>query len=363
MKNHSTALETLPQQAQVLQCEDMPLLDIRSEQERLVGTARCAVACSSDEIVARARSRGANRLSGGYVMCAAGVRSRSLVARLREEGFDRFYSVAGGFNAWREQGLPAEYPAGMDAATSERYARHLVMPQVGPEGQKKLLASRVLLVGMGGLNSPAALYLAAAGVGTLGLVDDDRVERSNLQRQILHADNAVGQLKVRSARKRLKALNPAIATEIFPTRIDESNAADLVENWHVIVDGSDNFPTRYALNHACLGLGLPLVYGAVMRFQGQVAVFWPGRGGAGQPCYRCLFPTAPSEADAPNCAVAGVLGVMPGVIGTLQACEALKLILGIGQPLVGRLLMVDVLSMDFREARIRRDPACATCSG
>jgi molybdopterin/thiamine biosynthesis adenylyltransferase/rhodanese-related sulfurtransferase len=362
MKPESTAIETLPQQAQALQSAETPLLDIRSEQERMVGTARYAVACSNEEILSRARSRAANRLVGGYIICAGGVRSRTLVGQLRQEGFDGFFSVAGGFKAWREANLPADYPSGMDAASSERYARHLVMPQVGPDGQKKLLGSRVLLVGMGGLSSPAALYLAAAGVGSLGLVDDDRVERSNLQRQILHSDDSVGQLKVRSARKRIKALNPAIETELFQTRVDESNARDLLANWHIIMDGSDNFPTRYALNDACLQLGLPLIYGAVMRFQGQVSVFWPGQDAGQEPCYRCLFPKAPSEAEAPNCAVAGVLGVMPGIIGTLQACEALKLILGIGQPLIGRLLMIDALNMEFREARIRRDPSCPVCS-
>ena len=361
MKAKPAPIESRPEHALERQSDAMPLLDIRSEQERVVGTANGSIPCSAEEVLSRARSDGPDRLAGAYIMCAAGVRSLKLVNILREEGFDGFSSVTGGFQAWRAQGLPATYPPGMDAKTTERYARHLVMPQVGAEGQRKLLESRVLLIGMGGLNSPAALYLAAAGVGTLGLIDDDRVERSNLQRQIVHTDEAVGQRKVRSARKRIKALNPEIRTELFETRVSETNAVDLLRSWHMIIDGSDNFPTRYTLNSACLQLGLPLVYGAVMRFQGQVSVFWPGQNRNTSPCYRCLFPHAPSEADAPNCAVAGVLGVMPGVIGTLQACEALKLILGIGQPLIGRLLMIDVLNMDFREARVSFNPACPDC--
>lgn len=363
MTERTSPLERTPAETAQGRSGAAPLLDIRDANERQVGTAAGAVVCGAEEILARAQSGADDRLTGGYIMCAGGVRSRNLAETLHRQGLTGFYSVTGGFRAWREANLPAVYPAGLDAPESERYARHLVMPQVGPEGQKKLLGSRMLLVGLGGLNSPVALYLAAAGVGTIGLVDDDRVERSNLQRQIIHTDASIGELKVRSARSRIEALNPTIAVETLELRVNEANAADCVRGWDLVIDGSDNFQSRYALNRACLDAGLPLVYGAVMRFQGQVAVFWPGGAEPAGPCYRCLFPEAPAEADAPNCAVAGVLGVLPGLVGTLQACEAIKLVLGIGQPLTGRLLMIDALSMEFRETRLRRDPACPECSG
>jgi molybdopterin/thiamine biosynthesis adenylyltransferase/rhodanese-related sulfurtransferase len=362
MADRTSPLERTPAETAQGQSATVPLLDIRDANERQVGMAEGAVVCPAEDVLARAQSEVGDRLTGGYIMCAGGVRSRNLVETLHQMGLTGFYSITGGFRAWREAGLPANYPAGLGAPESERYARHLVMPQVGPEGQKKLLHSRMLLVGLGGLNSPVALYLAAAGVGTLGLVDDDRVERSNLQRQIIHTDASIGELKIQSARKRIEALNPSIAVETFDIRVDQTNATDCVHGWDLVIDGSDNFPSRYALNRACLHAGLPLVYGAVMRFQGQVAVFWPSGVEPAGPCYRCLFHEAPAEADAPNCAVAGVLGVLPGLVGTLQACEAIKLVLGIGQPLVGRLLMIDALSMEFRETRLRRDPACPDCS-
>lgn len=339
----------------------MPILDIRSQAERATGFARGSQCYEPDALIARAVGLEREALHAGLVMCAAGVRSRALVMELRRRGLDGFYSVTGGFAAWRAAGLPAQYPAGIDARRSERYARHLVMPQVGPAGQLKLLQSRMLLVGLGGLNSPAALYLAAAGVGTLGLVDNDTVERSNLQRQVIHCEAALGSAKVDSAATRLGQLNPDVRIERFNLRVDEDNAADLVEGWDIVLDGADNFPTRYALNAACLQHHVPLVYGAVMRFQGQVSVFDPRPESAPQPCFRCLFAAAPPVADAPACSAAGVLGVMPGVIGILQACEALKLALGIGRPLTGRLLMVDILNMDFLETRLQPDPACLAC--
>jgi molybdopterin/thiamine biosynthesis adenylyltransferase/rhodanese-related sulfurtransferase len=337
---------------------EQPLLDIRDALERSVGAASGSVPYSAEEILARANDTGPNELKSGFVMCAAGVRSRALVESLQRQGFNGFSSVSGGFHAWRDEGLPVDFPAGIDARGSQRYARHLVMPQVGPEGQRKLLESRVLLIGMGGLNSPAAMYLAAAGVGTLGLVDDDLVERSNLQRQIIHSEANVGLSKVVSAKQHLLSLNPDITIESYELRISEQNALEQVQNWDLVIDGSDNFATRYVLNKACLEAEIPLVYGAVMRFQGQVSVFWPGHDIAATACFRCLFPQAPADGEAPGCAVAGVLGVMPGIVGTLQACEALKILLGIGQPLLGRLLMIDVLNMDFHETRIEPNPAC-----
>jgi molybdopterin/thiamine biosynthesis adenylyltransferase len=277
---------------------------------------------------------------------------------LRGLGYVNARSVRGGHARWQDEGLPMEQGAlGVDAG--ERYARHLVLPEIGLAGQKKLLRARVVLIGAGGLGAPIALYLAAAGVGTLTLIDDDVVERSNLQRQIIHADARIGMPKVESARSALNALNPSIRIEAVRERVRAANVEALLHGHDVIIDGADNFPARYLLSTASLRLGLPLVYGAVHRFSGQVSVFDPRR--ADSPCYRCLFPQPPSAAEAPNCSEAGVLGVMPGIVGLLQANEALKLILGVGEPLVGRLLCHDALAGAFRELRLPRDPECPGC--
>jgi len=301
------------------------------------------------------------------LICARGRRSQRAAALLRERGFDEVSSVRGGFDAWRSAGLPLA-SGGASAATSTfdadalaRYDRHLRLAQVGAAGQQRLMASRVVLVGAGGLGSPAAFYLAAAGVGTLVLVDDDRVERSNLQRQILHTDAAVGSPKVASARDRLLALNPRLRVEAVEARLAPQNVEALLRGADVVIDGSDNFATRYLVDAACRELALPLVYGAVERFTGQVSVFDAGRQRGRAPCYRCLFPEPPGADAAPNCAEAGVLGVLPGLIGMLQATEALKLLLGIGDPLVGRLLTVDALGMRFRELALTADPDCPGC--
>jgi molybdopterin/thiamine biosynthesis adenylyltransferase/rhodanese-related sulfurtransferase len=362
LNSKTTSMETSVALAHQGKSPGRPLIDIRTEQERRVGVASDSIALSPEEVLSRSQDQSESGLKSAYIMCAGGVRSLALVQSLNEFGLTDFISVKGGYKAWCDAQLPSEHPVGFDAHSSQRYARHLVMPQVGPEGQLKLLKSRVLLVGMGGLNSPAALYLAAAGVGTMGLVDDDRIERSNLQRQIIHSDQKVGQSKVSSAKSRMLDLNPDVVIETFESRVSDDNALDFVKGWDLVVDGSDNFATRYALNRACLETGIPLVYGAVMRFQGQVSVFSAGQGSRPQACYRCLFPKAPSEDEAPNCAVAGVLGVMPGIVGTLQACEALKLLLGLGQPLVGRLLMIDALNMEFHETRMEANPQCPDCS-
>lgn len=247
---------------------------------------------------------------------------------------------------------------GDDART--RYADQLSLPEVGETGQRKLADARILLVGAGGLGAPAGLYLAAAGVGTIGIVDHDRVERSNLQRQIIHADARVGEPKVASARAALLARNPAIDVRTHPVRLAPDNVEEVFAGYDVIIDGSDNFPTRYLVNDACVRLGLPNVHGSVFRFDGQVSVFWPA-GPEHGPCYRCLFPEPPPPELAPSCSEAGVLGVLPGTIGLLQATEALKLVLGIGQALVGRLLCFDALAMHFREFNVRADPTCAYC--
>jgi molybdopterin/thiamine biosynthesis adenylyltransferase/rhodanese-related sulfurtransferase len=299
------------------------------------------------------------------LLCASGRRSLRAVGLLRDRGVAEAFSLRGGLAAWREAGLPVEVPAaastGLDAEALQRYDRHLRLAAVGPEGQQRLLAARVVIVGAGGLGSPAAFYLAAAGVGRITLVDDDRIERSNLQRQILHVDAAVGRPKVESARERLLALNPSIRIEAIDARIDAGNVDAVLRGADVVIDGSDDFATRFLVDGACLRLGLPLVYGAVERFTGQVSVFDAGRQRGRAPCYRCLFPEAPGADAAPNCAEAGVLGVLPGLVGLLQATEALKLILGIGEPLVGRVLMVDALAMRFRTLVLPVDPSCPGC--
>lgn len=294
-----------------------------------------------------------------HVLCAAGVRSLHVAHALHGAGVAAC-SVRGGMVQWRAQGGPLLVPVA--AAVDDRYSRHLRLPEVGAAGQQRLRASRVAVVGAGGLGSPAAFYLAAAGVGDIRLIDDDVVERSNLQRQILHRDDRVGQRKVDSAAATLAALNPEVRIEAIAARLRHDNAAELLDGCDVVIDGADNFPTRQLINATCLQLRLPWVYGAVHRFEGQVSVF-DARGGRGTaPCYRCLFPEAPGPGEAPNCAEAGVLGVLPGVIGTLQANEAIKLLLDLGEPLRGRLLLFDALAMHFRELRYAVDPACPGCS-
>jgi len=358
------SLEISATEAQAQACPMRPLLDIRTARERQAGAPVGAVPMSLAELRDQCRNAEPETQRRGFVICAEGVRSLKLVRQLAVEGFEGFHSVTGGFLAWQQAGLPVSSPTGLDALQAQRYARHLVMPQVGPQGQHQLLDSGMLLVGLGGLNSPATLYLAAAGVGRLGLVDDDRVERSNLQRQVIYGESALGLKKVVSASGRISDLNPDTETVLIDRRIDDENAGDIIRDWDIIIDGTDNFPARYALNEACVRQSKPLVYGAVMRFQGQVAVFWPATPESGRerpPCFRCLMPAAPAPQDAPACSEAGVLGVLPGIVGTLQATEALKLALGIGRPLIGRLLMIDALTMDFREARIRANPACPTC--
>ncbi|MBX3724670.1 MAG: molybdopterin-synthase adenylyltransferase MoeB [Xanthomonadales bacterium] len=290
------------------------------------------------------------------LICASGVRSLHWAQRLQAAGLTAL-SVRGGVSAWARAGLPIADGHGLDADALERYDRHLRLPGIGAAGQARLLSSRVLLVGAGGLGSPAALYLAAAGVGRLTVVDDDRVERSNLQRQILHSDAAVGTAKVASARQRLLALNPGITVDAIAERLVQGNARELFAGHDLVIDGADNFPTRFLVNATALATGTPWIYGAVQRFQGQVSLFVPGRG----PCYRCLFPEPPPAGAAPDCSEAGVFGVLPGAVGVLQATEALKWLLGLGEPLLGRLLVYDALAMRMHELRLDRDPACPGC--
>jgi molybdopterin/thiamine biosynthesis adenylyltransferase len=347
-----------PAQALSRQRDGALLLDVREDDERAAGLPAGAVGLARGEIETRIAAIAPERDREILAICASGRRSLLAVETLRGLGYARSLSVRGGFARWKQEGLPVEQGA-LDADSAERYARHLVLPEVGVAGQQRLARARVALIGAGGLGAPASLYLAAAGVGRLTLIDDDRVERSNLQRQVVHADARVGMPKTESAKLALNALNPGVRIEAVAERVDASNVERLVRDHDVVIDGADNFPVRYLLGAASLQLKFPLVYGAVHRFSGQVSVFDPRR--ADSPCYRCLFPQPPSAEEAPNCSEAGVLGVLPGIVGLLQASEALKLLLGIGQPLVGRLLCHDALAGSFRELRLPRDPDCPGC--
>jgi molybdopterin/thiamine biosynthesis adenylyltransferase/rhodanese-related sulfurtransferase len=290
--------------------------------------------------------------------CAHGNRSLVAARALSQRGYGAIVSLAGGIDAWSKAGLPVEVPGNLDESRRVRYSRHLLIPEIGMRGQERLLEASVLLVGAGGLGSPAALYLAAAGVGRLGIVDDDVVDESNLQRQVLHSTAALGEPKVESAARRLQGLNPDVAVVPHRERLTADNVDGiLAEGWDVVVDGADNFPTRYLLNDASVWHGVPVVHGSIFRFEGQVTVFKPGAG----PCYRCLFPQPPPPELAPSCAEGGVLGVLPGVIGSIQGAETLKLVLELGEPLVGRLLLYDALAASFDEVAVRRDPACPVC--
>lgn len=296
------------------------------------------------------------------LLCAGGVRSLFAAENVRRLGYGDVRSVAGGFQRWKAEGLPVEVPKMLTAPERERYARHILMPEVGEAGQLALGRSRVLLIGAGGLGSPAALYLAAAGVGHIGIIDDDVVDRSNLQRQVLHTDASVSQPKVESAARTLHGINPLVEVRGIQQRLDSSNVEEVFAGYDVVLDGSDNFPTRYLVNDACVKLELPNVHGSVFRFEGQASVFWPTYPGRRGPCYRCLYPEPPPPAMAPSCAEAGVLGVLPGIVGLLEAIEVVKILLGIGDPLVGRLLHYDALAQRFDEFRLDPDPDCAYCA-
>ncbi len=355
------------------------IAEVTPEQaQRLLGNGAVLIDVREDDEVAQGSPPGALRISKGYlelriedavpdtgrpllVMCAAGARSLFAAEALLQMGYQDVRSVAGGFNRWKNEGLPFEMPRLLDEQRKKRYSRHLLLSEVGVEGQLKLLDSKVLLVGAGGLGSPAALYLAAAGVGTLGLVDHDVVDRSNLQRQVLHTDERVGVSKVASARDTLTALNPDVNIMGFETHLNRDNVDEILSQFDLVLDGSDNLPTRYLLNDACVKLGLPNVHGAVYRFEGQLTVFWPGHSQHEGGCYRCMFPQPPPPAAAPSCSEIGVLGVLPGVIGLLQAVEVIKLLLGIGTPLIGKILYFDALAARFSEFKAPRRAQCPVC--
>jgi molybdopterin/thiamine biosynthesis adenylyltransferase/rhodanese-related sulfurtransferase len=337
------------------------LVDVREAHERAGGFATGAVGVARAELEADPAATLPAIDAEILLICQSGGRSMKAAQALEAAGYTHLASVDGGTTRWIAEDLPVTRPD-VDGDFYDRYSRHLRLPEVGEVGQRKLEAARVVLVGAGGLGSPAAYYLAAAGIGTIVLADDDVVDRSNLQRQILHADARIGMAKVESARIALSALNPRVQVEPFQERITAANVERLIADADVVIDGADNFPVRYLLNDACVKLGKPLVYGAVHRFEGQVSVYDAGRRRGEAPCYRCLFPEPPPPEAAPNCAEAGVLGVLPGVIGLLQATEAVKLILGVGTPLTGRLLNFDALAMRFRETRLRPDPDCVVCA-
>ena len=353
--------EVTPRDALALQARGAALVDVREPDEIAQGSAPGALRLGRSYLELRIEEAVPDAQRPLVVMCGSGTRSLFAAADLVRLGYAQVSSMVGGFTRWKSEGLPIERPAALDASARERYSRHLLMPEVGEAGQAKLMRSKVLLVGAGGLGSPAAYYLAAAGVGTLGLVDHDVVDRSNLQRQILHTDARVGTSKVASARQTLEALNPSVKIVGHETQLTSANVEQILDGYEVVVDGSDNFPTRYLVNDACVKLGLPNVHGAVYRFEGQVSVFWPARPQRPGPCYRCLYPEPPPPEYAPSCAEAGVLGVLPGVIGLLQATETIKLLLGLGEPLVGRLLYFDALQMNFTELQLERDPGCRYC--
>ncbi|MFP2909910.1 molybdopterin-synthase adenylyltransferase MoeB [Pyxidicoccus sp. 3LFB2] len=333
------------------------LVDVREADEYAGGRLPGALHIPRGYLELRIEDR-ARRDEELVVYCAGGTRSALAVKTLKELGYTRVASLAGGYNRWSDAALPVEKPFVLTAEQKERYRRHLILPEVGEEGQAKLLQARVLLLGAGGLGSPAALYLAAAGVGTLGIVDSDVVDLSNLQRQVLHTRQFQGQPKVVSARAAIEALNSDVKVVPFQERLTSHNVLRVLEGFDMVLDGGDNFPTRYLLNDACVMRGIPNIHGSIFRFEGQVTSFVPGQG----PCYRCLYPAPPPPELAPSCAEAGVLGVLPGLIGLLQANEALKLILGRGEPLIGRLLTFDALGTRFQELKLRKDAHCPVCA-
>jgi molybdopterin/thiamine biosynthesis adenylyltransferase/rhodanese-related sulfurtransferase len=338
--------------------EDALFLDVREQGEWDLGHVPDAVHIPLGLLEDRIADELPDRQREVVVYCAHGRRSLAALATLRALGYERTRHLSDGFEEWEKSGLPVVVPSTLEPDQRLRYSRHLLIPEIGEAGQRRLLESRVLLIGAGGLGSPASLYLAAAGVGTLGIVDDDVVDESNLQRQIAHSTQRLGDPKVESARDTLTGLNPDVKVKTFNERLDSENIDRiLAEGWDVIVDGADNFPTRYLVNDASVWHGIPVVHGSIYRFEGQATVFFPGQG----PCYRCLFPTPPPPELAPSCAEGGVLGVLPGVIGSLQANETIKLVARIGEPLVGRLLLFDALSATFTEVALRRNPDCPVC--
>jgi molybdopterin/thiamine biosynthesis adenylyltransferase/rhodanese-related sulfurtransferase len=333
------------------------LVDVRESDEFEQGAIKGAVHIPRGNLESRIEALVPDRATPVILSCQSGARSAFAAKALQELGYEHVTSLKGGFSSWKQNGHPWAVPAVLDAERSRRYSRHILIPEVGEAGQLKLLSSKVLMIGAGGLGSPSSLYLAAAGVGTIGIIDEDIVDDSNLQRQILHTTDRVGMAKTESARQALSALNPDVEVVAYNERLTSANIDRILPGYDLVVDGTDNFPTRYLLNDASVKHDIPVVHASIFRFEGQMTVFKPHAG----PCYRCLFPEPPPVELAPSCAEGGVLGVLPGIMGTLQASEALKLLLDIGEPLVGRLLLVDALEASFHEVALRRDPNCPVC--
>jgi sulfur-carrier protein adenylyltransferase/sulfurtransferase len=351
--------ETAQEAAERLAVEPQPvMLDVRERDEYEQGFIPGALHIPRGNLETRIEANVPDRSTPVIIYCASGSRSAYAAKTLGELGYTDVVSLAGGFSGWKQNGYDWKLPRTLTPQQFERYSRHVLIPEVGEEGQLRLLDSKVLLIGAGGLGSPAALYLAAAGVGTLGIIDADVVDSSNLQRQILHTVDRIGTPKVDSAEATITALNPDVTVVKYADRLTSENVLDVISGYDVIVDGTDNFPTRYLLNDASLVAGIPVVHGSIYQFEGSVTVYKPHDG----PCYRCQYPEPPPPELAPSCAEGGVLGVLPGVVGTLQATEAIKLLLGIGDPLVGRQLRYDALSMEFVELKMHRDPECPVCS-
>ena len=348
-----------PEANALLEQGEGPLfVDVRLREEWDEGHLPGAIHVPRNNLESRVETLIPDKTRPLVVYCESGSRSAFATRDLHELGYENAVNLSDGFAGWKRNGYEVVIPAALTPAQRARYGRHLLIPEVGEEGQLRLLDSRILLIGAGGLGSPASLYLAAAGVGTLGIVDADVVDETNLQRQIVHSTNSLGEPKTDSARRTIEALNPDVEVVPFRERLTSENIERILEpGWDVIVDGADNFPTRYLVNDASVWHDIPVVHGSIFRFEGQVTVFKPGDG----PCYRCLFPQPPPPELAPSCAEGGVLGVLPGVIGSIQAAEALKLAMGIGEPLVGRLLLYDALSGEFEEMKLRRDPSCPVC--
>ncbi|MHB8826866.1 MAG: molybdopterin-synthase adenylyltransferase MoeB [Acidimicrobiales bacterium] len=337
--------------------ENYRILDVREPDEYEQGAVPGAVHIPRGQLEFSVEARLLDKDAPIAVYCAGGVRSAFAARTLQELGYTTVVSVIGGFNKWKDEGLPWSTPRALTADQRNRYQRHLLLPEVGDVGQMKLLDAKVLLLGAGGLGSPAGLYLAAAGVGTIGIIDMDVVDASNLQRQVLHNMDRIGMRKVDSAKATLTAINPDLKVNTYDVRLGADNIIEIIDGYDVIVDGTDNFPTRYLVNDAALLKNIPVVHGSIFRFEGQATIFSPYVG----PCYRCMIPEPPPAELAPSCAEAGVLGVLPGIIGSIQAIETIKLILGLGDPLIGRLLTYDSMDESFRTFRVRRDPNCPAC--
>ena len=350
--------EVNPEEADRLRAQGVTFIDVRETSEWDQGYIPGALHVARSYLELHIEATVPDRDAPVVLYCAGGVRSAFGAQTLQQLGYANAMSMSGGFQSWKAEGRPWATPIVLSKDQQQRYSRHLLIPEVGSAGQAKLLESKVLLIGAGGLGSPAALYLAAAGVGTIGIVDFDVVDVSNLQRQIIHASDRVGQKKVESARQSIAALNPDVSVVGHEEMLVGDNVERIIAGYDVILDGTDTFETRYLLNDAAVAAGIPVVHASVFRFEGQLTTFVPYEG----PCYRCLYPTPPPPELAPGCSVAGVLGVVPGIMGLLQANEVLKVLLGIGTTLAGRLLIFDALEAEFTELKLRRDPACPVCS-